>query len=74
VEIKTEHGSRTERVFKWIFSPRLGWDRLPIEVINMIKDCNCMWDYFGNVIFDEFYADPKVGWMDQFFIMKSTGE
>jgi hypothetical protein len=33
-----------------------------------------MWDYYGNVILDKMYADPKVGWVDQFFIMKSTGE
>jgi hypothetical protein len=33
-----------------------------------------MWDYFGNAIYDEFYADPEVGWRKQFFIMKSSGE
>jgi hypothetical protein len=33
-----------------------------------------MWDYYGKVIFDENYADPEVGWSNQFFIMKSSGE
>jgi hypothetical protein len=33
-----------------------------------------MWDYFGKIIEDENYADPEVGWRNQFFIMKSSGE
>jgi hypothetical protein len=52
----------------------LGWDLMPEEVIKQISDSNCKWDYFGIVIYDEFYADPEVGWRNQFFIMKSSGE
>jgi hypothetical protein len=59
---------------EWIFSPMVGWDRMPEEIIKQINDCNCMWDYYGNVIFDEIYADPEVGWRNQFFVMKSSGE
>jgi hypothetical protein len=59
---------------EWVFSPMLGWDRMPEEVIKQINEFNCMWDYYGNVIIDEFYADPKVGWRNQFFIMKSSEE
>jgi hypothetical protein len=59
---------------EWIFSPRIGWDRMPEEVVKQIADCNCMWDYFGKIIEDENYADPEVGWRNQFFIMKSSGE
>jgi hypothetical protein len=72
--VKYVTDERNNLVPEWIFSPMLGWNRLPIEVINLINDCNCMRDYYGNVILDEMYADPKVGWVDQFFIMKSTGE
>jgi hypothetical protein len=59
---------------EWIFSPMLGWDQMPEEVIEQINNSNCMWDYFGKVIYDESYADPKAGWRKQFFIMKSSGE
>jgi hypothetical protein len=52
----------------------LGWAKILEKLINQIRDSNCMWDYFGKVIFDEDYADPKVGWRKQFFIMKSSGE
>jgi hypothetical protein len=58
----------------WIFSPYLAWNRIPEKYIEQMKECNCMWDYFGNVILDENYADPKTGWRYQFFIMKSSGE
>jgi hypothetical protein len=73
IEIENEVGNR-QMVPEWIFSPMLGWDKIPEKFIKKISDSNCMWDYFGKVIFDEFYADPEVGWRRQYFIMKSSGE
>jgi hypothetical protein len=46
---------------EWIFSPRIGWDRMPEEVIKQIADCNCMWDYYRKIVEDENYLDPEVG-------------
>jgi hypothetical protein len=59
---------------EWIFAPGLGWENIPEEAIEEIKSCNCMWNYYGKVVDDENYADPKSGWRDEFFIMKSSGE
>jgi hypothetical protein len=59
---------------EWIFSPRIGWNRMPEEVVKQITDCNCMWDYYGKIIEDENYADLEVGRRNQFFVMKSSGE
>jgi hypothetical protein len=59
---------------EWIFSPHLCWNRIPEEFTNQLKECECMWDYYGKIITDENYADPKEGWRNNFFIMKASAE
>jgi hypothetical protein len=59
---------------EWIFLPSIGWNNLLVDVIDEIKSCNCMWNYYGKVVTDENYADPETGWRDNFFIMKSDGQ
>jgi hypothetical protein len=59
---------------EWIFSPHLCWNRIPTEFINQLKECECIWDYYGKIVTDENYADPKEGWRNSFFIMKSSAE
>jgi hypothetical protein len=70
---KYKEGKINEEI-EWIFAPGLGWKDIPEEAIEEIEGCNCMWDYYGKVIEDENYADPKSGCRDQIFIMKSSGE
>jgi hypothetical protein len=71
--IKYKEGKHGEEI-EWIFAPGLGWENIPEEAIEEIKECNCMWDYYGKIIDDENYADPIAGWRNEFFIMKSNGK
>jgi hypothetical protein len=54
-------GERTEKEVEWIFSHRIGWDRIPEEIIRQIEECNYMEEYFSKTIEDENYADPEIG-------------
>jgi hypothetical protein len=56
------------------FSSSIGWNIISVEIIEEIKECNCMWEYYGKIITDENYADPETGWRNAFFIMKSEGQ
>jgi hypothetical protein len=59
---------------EWIFSSLVGWNDMPIEVVNKINDYKCMWNYYGKVVIDDNYADPEEGLRNNFFIMKSDGQ
>jgi hypothetical protein len=59
---------------EWIFSPLIGWNNIPEEAIEEMKNCNCMWAYFGKVAIDENYVDPETGWIDNFYVLKSDGQ
>jgi hypothetical protein len=72
--IKYKEGKYSSDVEEWIFSPSLEWNDMPEKIIEEIKGCNCIWDYYGKVVTDENYADPNVGWVNDFFIMKSDGQ
>jgi hypothetical protein len=49
--VKKEVNRLEKLVPEWIFSPFFCWNQIPESHINLLKEINCMWDFYGKAIF-----------------------
>jgi hypothetical protein len=47
---------------------------MPSQVIEKIKSCNCIPNYFGKFVEHENNAEPEAGYRNNFYIMKPEGK